>query len=633
MTELEPIEIPVVLSGISEVKSALKSLKDELVKLEKASAKATEEAAKKRIKSYQDEVNQLKKLHTEAARKIDSDFETSFGSGGRRFSSTSSNSLRSVRNTNSPGGFLDLTGLGKSFSSISKFATGIGVAAAGFLALKAGLEVASEALTQFGSFVISDVVKPALDLERRSVQIANSSQGQVTAKEIQETVKGALLKHNIDSNTLLEGVGEYQDLTGKAKLGFEMIDTIATIAKGRGFDAKELFSLAGSITSEGDTAKDVQEKFLRLLAQGDVGSIPLKSIAKLGGKLSAVSASLVGDDKSKIAMSAALLQTAKPKVGSEDEAMTALQSFTRESLVAGKRFGKGMISKDVSGVKQIADPAALLEAIYLKTSGNKDKLKTYGYTDTSQTFIGAYSEIYMKKFAEEKAAGKDEKEARKVAAKEVGDFVRNLAKANTTIEAEAKKESDVRKTPAEQLEDGMNIIKVEIAKAMPEIVKSISLFVKMAPQLGKAGRTLAELFVNLMNAMTPLFRLLGLLDDQGPTKTTVYALDENGNVTNKVLDPMQVEGAKYTKGLGLNNVEPIQMDQVKNFSTSEGVPYMIAADVTNEKQNNVTNEASTINSMPGVIKLNEQSERLAKAFSKAADAAEDANRKKPLSDR
>ena len=179
----------------------------------------------------------------------------------------------------------------------------------------------------------------------------------------------------------------------------------------------------------------------------------------------------------------------------------------------------------------------------------------------------------------------------------------------------------------------MNIIKVEIAKAMPEIVKSISLFVKMAPQLGKAGRTLAELFVNLMNAMTPLFRLLGLLDDQGPTKTTVYALDENGNVTNKVLDPMQVEGAKYTKGLGLNNVEPIQMDQVKNFSTSEGVPYMIAADVTNEKQNNVTNEASTINSMPGVIKLNEQSERLAKAFSKAADAAEDANRKKPLSDR
>jgi galactitol-specific phosphotransferase system IIB component len=494
------------------------------------------------------------------------------------------------------------------------------------------LEVASEALTQFGSFVISDVVKPALDLERRSIQIANSSQGQVTAKQIQDTVKAALLKHNIDSNVLLEGVGEFQDLTGQAKLGFDMIDTIATVAKGRGFDAKELFSLAGSITSEGDTAKDVQEKFLSLLAQGDAGSIPLKTIANLGGKLSAVGASFVGTDKSKLAMSAALLQTAKPKIGTADESMTALQAFTRESLKAGKKLGKGTVVKDVSGVEQIADPAALLEKLFLKTSGNKGKLEQLGYTDTSTTFIGAYKDVFMKRFADEKAAGKKDKEAKEEAARAVGDFVRNLAKANTTMQAETKKEEKVRKTPAEQLEDGMNIIKTEIAKAMPEIVKSISLFVKMAPQLGKAGRTLAELFVNLMNAMTPLFRLLGLLDDQAPTKTTIYALDAEGNVTDQVIDPMQFEGAKYTRDLNLSqyNNEPIKLSD-NQMTTSEGVPYMIAAPEAFAP----ATPAATGNNLPsGTLQLTvEQAERLGKALAKAADGAEDLNRKKPLSER
>lgn len=616
MTELEPIEIPVVLSGISEVKSALKSLKDELIKLEKASAKTTEEAAKKRIKSYQDEVNQLKKLHSEAARKVNSDLGTTFGSGTGRSRRSSGGSSRG----SSPEGFLDLTGLDKTVANFKKFSSTIGFAAAGFLALKAGVEVASEALTQFGSFVLSDVIKPALDLERKSVQIANSSQGQVSAKEIQDTVRAAVLKHNVDTNETLEGVGVFQDLTGQAKLGFDMIDTISTIAKGRGFDAKELFSLAGNITAEGDTAKDVQEKLLKLLAQGDSGSIPLKSIAKLGGKLSAVGASFIGNDKSKLAMSAALLQTAKPKVGTEDEAMTGLQAFARESLKAGKKLGKGNIVKDASGVEQISDPAKLLEKLFLKTSGNKAKLEQLGYTDTSTTFIGAYKDVFMKKFAEEKAAGKKDKEAKEEAAKAVGDFVRKLANASTSLETEIEREEGVHQTAAEKWDKAVLLIKDKLTtELMPSVGTFIDDFALIAPSLAENALLISEAFIDLVGATKKLWDALP--SRLKPEEIKKY---ESGEVEAPIGNKIASTVWKYTPLHAINIAAGKIAGKEGGYVDEDKAAYAIKYGKSKPEPGQI------ITAEKG---LSAAAERITKVFNKIADSVEDASRSRPLSDR
>lgn len=637
MTELEPIEIPVVLSGISEVKSALKSLRDELVKLEKASSKATEESTKKRMKSYQDEINQLKKLHTEADRKVSSDLGSTFGSGGGGGGSRRSPRGTSI-NGNGGGGFMDLTGLDKQFSNVKKFATGIGLAAAGFLALKAGVEVASEALTQFGSFVLSDVVKPAMELEKRSVQIANSSQGQISAKEIQDTVRASVLKHNIDANQTLEGVGQFQDLTGKAKLGFEMIDTISTIAKGRGFDAKELYGLAGSVTSEGDTAKDVQDKLLKMLAQGDVGSIPLKAIAKLGGKLSATGASFVGDDKSRLAMSAALLQTAKPKVGSEDEAMTALQTFTRESLKAGKKLGKGMVTKDASGVEQLTDPSKLLEKIFLKTAGNKSKLERLGYTDTSSTFIGAYKDTYSKKYAEERTAGKTDKEAKENAAKAVGDFVRSMANANTSLEVESAKEVGVRQTSAEKWDASVNLIKDKLLELMPAVGNFINDFAEIAPQLAENALIISNGFLKLIGAITALWDALpGKLKQGDMAEYSVEGNETNANTALKSfygitpLHYLNIGAGKLAgKEGGLVNEEESSKKFYGYLPNAGGTTTEFSENFESSKTESYTSEGKLTTAQAG---LSAAAERITKVFNKIADSAEDAARTKPLSDR
>jgi len=500
-----PIIISLRPEGVSEVLNTLKSIKSVLIDLEHESIRSAESASKKRLEIIKNEVKD-KEAILRASAKVEESLSQAL--------SNKNQAKRALSGTNSAHSSAFGGGASSSFSEIGSGGSDtIGLMKAGAIVggaaalMKGGIELATAALKQFASFVLQDVIKPAMELETKSAQIANSSMGQVTSQEIQSNVRAASLKHNVGTNELLEGQGLFQDLTGKSKMGFELMDTIATISKGRGFDSKELYSLAGNITNEGDTTKNVQDKLLKLLAQGDTGSIPLKSIAKLGGKLSAVAGKFQGEDG--LSMASALLQTAKPKIGSEDEAMTGLSKFTQESLKLGKKVDRKSVIKDASGVEQLADPAKFIGDIFRKTQGNVGKLTKLGFTDESQKFIGAYSNIYSDNYKNAKARGENDKDSKDEGAKAVEEFIKSLAKANTSLETERDKENTVLQTSGQKWETAMNLIKDKLLMVMPEVSKFVDEFTKMAPDIANAGIILSKAMIAMAELILGIMKGLG----------------------------------------------------------------------------------------------------------------------------
>lgn len=643
MTELDPIEIPVVLSGISEVKSALKSLKDELVKLERSSAKATEESSKKRIKSYHDEMNELKKLQDQASRKVDSDLGNTFGAGSPR----GGGKRAKARGGSADNGFMDLTGLDKVAGNVKKFASGVGIAAAGFLALKAGVEVAAEALTQFGSFVLSDVVKPALALETFATQVENASGGQVKAQEIMDKSRALQLKYNVDAQKAAEAMASFADKTGNFKVGTEALDMISSIQKGYGGDLNQMVDMAAALFNKSKeldpntSTADLQQLLLAQLGQGQVegGKFTFKELANLGGELTRGAGNLSGSASKRLTETSALLQ-AGGITGKADVSMTAVNAFLLEAPKMIKKMGG---SKQVNKQGQLVDLGEALEFTLKKSGGNLQKLREKGFTDTSLSLLSQF----MPRYQQALKGGKKPEEAAKEALE-----VFNRIKEATAKEADVKEAaSKTMQTTGEKWDTAMNQVKIQLLDIMPEISKFVDEFTQNIPQIADAAKTVAEALVAFAQLVLKLIPedLDKRLNKVQVTKEDINtSFDEKQELKPELMEKaVKITAAKsdstihrgmvgFSDAIGLARLAS-NLGLNKHLATDEEkAEYMQLEQQLYKEQRNAeaAAEAEAIaKAAEANAKMAESAKAAADSITKLAESIKDVNRSKPLSDR
>lgn len=485
----KPVSIALKAEGINEVKSALKGVKQSFVEMEKESLAATKAASKERIallKSESKEKIALLKSES-AARKDIMQGEKSFAKAlGRR--EGTSNFDAATKSLMKGGGVEDLM----------KQAGAAGVA---FAVMAGAINLASASLRQFSSFVINDVIKPTLALQTRSQQVANNSGGLLTAGAVQSKARAIGLKNNMDPMALIEAAGRFQDLTGEPGLGFDIMGTIATISKGRGMDTKALSELAAAMYRPGQKAGDLNQLLMTLTGQGEKGSIPIGEVARLGGRLTAPSGKFGGDWYTQVTTGNALLQTAKRTgFGTVDEAATGLNKFVEEAFLKGKAVSPKSFAT-VNGVEKLTDPVKYLGDLYRKTGGNTTKLHAMGFSEESAKFIGAYQGTYSDAFKEAKAGGKNDTQAKELAATAVEEFVNSMKKQTSTMDAEESRRNAVMKTAGEQFATGLAKIESAVAeRVMPDVEKLADAFASHAPEIAAAASALGGAFLEVVAA-------------------------------------------------------------------------------------------------------------------------------------
>ncbi|WP_437767185.1 hypothetical protein WMF27_20505 [Sorangium sp. So ce281] len=540
-----PVSIILRAEGVAEVHSAIRGIRQAWVEMEQEATAAALRESKKRIDIYKAELDAERNARRDSRRRRDhDDLDRAFGRSGPSARSA-------ITGTNTGSTVLDSFMKGEGLAGVAKAA---GVAGVAIASLSKAIDLAAAALKQFASFVLSDVIKPSLELETAAVQMANNSGGKLTAKEIENSVRATSIRSNMDPMAILKAAGDFQDLTGDPKLSLGIMNSVATIAKGRGFELPVMTNMLGTLWKPGMQQGELENLMLTLIAQGEKegSSITFGKLAGLGGRFTAPTQSFAGDYGTRIAMAGALLQTTKPKMGSEAYAATGLARFTSESLQFAKAFAPDSIMKDESGVEKIVDPAKLIADIYRKTSGNVGALKDIGYKNViSRNFIGSYKETFDAAFDKARASGKSEKDSREEAAQAVEQFIKGFVTANTTMADEEKKRNAVLQTSGEKWETAMNQIKEKLLEIMPTVQGFIDDFAKAAPDIADAALTLANALLWVADIIRSILKPFASSDDDPvePGRRGKYELNpESGQLefvaasqlrkTDDVLNPL-----------------------------------------------------------------------------------------------
>jgi len=550
------VEIPIQATGIEAVRAQIRSVKHSFIELDKEALASSDAASKKRIALLRAESRiKLALLREEEQEKVRAERSAAKAAADsaraqrehakvvKEFDRMMGRSGGSLGGGGAGGGASAALMRGEGFSGMVKSAGATGLAL-GALATVVGL--ASSALRQFSSFLLNDVIKPAMALETRSVQIANNSGGALTAAQVQDRARAIGLRNNMDPNAVLEATGRFQDLTGEPALGFDILNTVATISKARGYDTKSLSELAAAAYRPGMKAGDLNQLLLTLTGQGEKGSIPIGELARLGGRLTAPAQKFGGDAFTQITTANALLQTAKRTgFGTVEDAATGLQNFTQEALLKGRMISPKSFAS-VNGVDTILDPVRYLGDIFRRTRGSAMALHGMGFSEPAQKFIGAYQGIFSQGFSEAKAAGKSDAEARDMGANAVEAFVNQMKMQTSTMEGEEKRRNAVLRTSGERWDAAINQLKDKLLIVMPSVDRFVTDFVAMGPQLTEAALTLANALIWMAGIVHDIMKPFASTDEQaaGPGKRGSYQINpETGKFefmpdsANKFRDP------------------------------------------------------------------------------------------------
>lgn len=460
----EPVEIPIVVTGEQAAYAKLKTLRDLVTDIERGAKVALG------------------------------------GGGGIRVSSgamfdSSIGAYPGYRGRSSPDGISDR------WSKSMEDMLSRGIAGLGLDLFKSGLDLATQGLKTFAGFLLNDVVKPFTVLETRAQQIANASSGKLTGLEISGAVRAEKLRSNIGEDKLLDAAEKFQDITGESVLAFQMLDTIGMLTKGRGGSATEQAAFAASVFKPGMGKADLDRLLLGFTGQGDIGSIPLQQMAKLGGKVVAPAGEMGGDYARRILTSTGLLQAARPGFGTVDLASTGLNTFFTnvssnfDKLKLGG-FG-GFFEKTAEGKRVVSDPAALIGALLAKTSGNISNLKDLGFTDPGARLVRSFGEQFGGAYKTARGRGETDEQARASAGKAVEAYIKTFVNATSSMEAESKKRDAVMATTGERWESAVNRIKDRMLTIMPAVEKLVDSFEARAPDIADAAEKLADALVSV----------------------------------------------------------------------------------------------------------------------------------------
>lgn len=380
--------------------------------------------------------------------------------------------------------------------SRARFATGL-VGAAG-RGVVSGMQrvgnvtmgLATTAAQLGGGFAVADSLERQLGAQRTSANIAASTMGQsVTAKEILASARSTGIRYGIESEDVLQGIGKFKDLTGDTKRGMALVPEIAKLATAFGGDIGELAENAGNIAMSSPDMKN--EDVMRLLrvqtAQGAVGAVELKDLAKYGGRLTAGASLFGGDRATNIATMGAFAQIARQHGGASSpaEATLAAQRFATDIQKHSKDLeAQGIKVSDGKG--GMRDARDIVKDMVTKSGGDVTKLTKFGLGERGVRVLTGFSDI-------SRQAGGGAKGMEAIN-QELAKYTQGVSDEEVEKRAKGRLAEDDKK-----LETAMQQLRNAVGEQLlPEFIKMIPALRDLVPPLIEAARIGIPAFAELL---------------------------------------------------------------------------------------------------------------------------------------
>ncbi len=615
-----PVQIALKSTGISEIQSALKGVKQSLIDMERESVATAKEASKERIAILKGELKEKESL-LKGAGQTEEKLERGFGKGVRtRGAVVGSGAFGSINNVKSASAELlnriDNPGA-KAFDLVIS-------------SLKSGIEMATHALKTFGSFLLNDIIKPEFKREGQYLQMANRSAGGLDANEAKQAAKKAVIKYNLDEDEGMKAMAIYGAHGGAKswKDAPKALDFFAMEAKARGSSASVISQSFAGMRMPGESFEQTKKKWLAAKSIGDELNIPIEELGANAGKIKSLTSRMKGDEADKSKNLATWLNMMAP-TGSTDQNLTAIKSFEKGVLGKGASSFKSAISEQ-DGVK-VLDFNKALEIALSKSHGDVNILKKMGLGDAkAQQMITSQLPEYSKNYAAAKASGMGDKEAEAEAVKKVIERHEQLAETMASEEDDRKKAEEVMNTVNEKWESTINQMKAAIEKEiMPAASKFATDLLAHKSEIISSALTLTRAFI----------ALAGVIAKIPVVGEAIKGAASRGGLNVIELSGQNAEDASFAKGKasgGSKYSHPItdpndpeiaivaareaeEEKKLKLPTTTVGTPALITtpAATSNEKA------AST----PGHDALDKASHKVAGQVEKLGNAVEEATRK------
>lgn len=525
------VSIALKSTGVSEVLNALKGVKQTLIELEKDSLNSVRNSSKARLDILKSEYRERENLARRMA-EVESKLGRGFGGGGStRPSLVGGGGFGAIGRIGQFGA--NEFGLGGLFRLGS--AAGVAGAAVGamFMALKAGIDLATSALKAFGSFVLNDIIKPELGLEARYNQLSAKSaelggRG-LSPADARRAAEDAFVRFNLSKEEGVKAMEVYGAHGGEGswKDAPKVLRLAAQEALIRGGEASTYAQVIAGLRVKGESVDETIAKYLAVRRQGDIIDVPVEELQNRGKQIKAASLFMGGSTSEKFAATNVLVQKASSWTADPASAITGLNRFTSDIMVSSKgvahRKYRKFLGRDENGQEVITDVAGLLGQVLADTKGTPGKLPGLGFKDVrSQRFIESFTPEFnnFKKQAQGEGLT-DPKKINQRAAELFADSLRQLMKETDTLASIEKEAGDRMRDSGASIENSFNQVKEVLSgQFMPVVKKAIEdlgpMFEELADYLednsegiGEALETLRKVFTIAAKGME--YELIGMI--------------------------------------------------------------------------------------------------------------------------
>lgn len=345
------------------------------------------------------------------------------------------------------------------------------------------------------NFDLASSIQKSVDLQKRAIDLSNSAYQPGTAgasgvrqdpRALMEQARSVGLSTAMDPGKVLEGLQAFAGSTGDLETGRAIIADLAKLARATGTEMDVMVQAAGEASKTlGDTPNKA-EKTLSVMraiaAQGKVGAVEIKDMAKYLGKVAAGAPQFEGSVEQNIVTLGALAQLARQRGGASSaaEAATAASGFvnTLKTPARLKQFTAAGIDVIDKKTGQLRDPTSIILASLAKAGDDPIKFKKLFANIQGAKGVEALRTVYAQAGGGQKGldAAKAELDKYAKTSMGMGEIQDSFAKSMDSTEAKAQ-----------QFQNRLDQISASLADRL------LPTFEKLAPMALQASEGLAKL--------------------------------------------------------------------------------------------------------------------------------------------
>lgn len=519
MSNLPPVVINLSAVGADEVRQAFKSIEDSAKRLEESLSKATKGGTEKRKRerktetdhatreeqkrTKQNEREEAKRtaLANREAKKREAAKEREFQKLVRWAEKAAQDEIRIEKRKNAQ---IELENK-RASAARQRFFQKVSNDAMNSIRGTVGtaMRLAGAVTAIGGGFTIGDAVGSAVRNSATAQSIALQSgsavgkKGSVSKEKVLKTAERLATTQGFSTEEALGAVGQFIAKTGDADMALKTIEDLGELANATDADLKDLATSAGLAFNADKTmgAEKLMKIMRQLSAQGREGALDMRDLAGSLSRITATANQFKGDLFQNINTLGGLAQLsmAKGTATSPAEATESVASLSQDIAGNEQDFQKaGIQIKDKYG--QLLDPEQIIRNAVFSTAADGTKLqKLFGRR--SFRAVQGYATEFQKNYAEARASGKSEEEARQIGLDKASELLKTFTDAELSKQ-QVEKEAAIRKEEADKkMAIVMEQLRTEVGnRLVPELIKLIPTLQQLIPHIAN----LTEKFIKLV---------------------------------------------------------------------------------------------------------------------------------------